>query len=225
MVLFSKMTTVWTWHARVARSFRQTVTLRLALRKQLREREDVDTLGLSVVSFGALVPCQLSGNAKLLRMLCLSLCSRACGVHPSPSLSSPLSVLLVASLRCKPTSTPLVLHQLFLLLPKGVRMLPPTLLVPSPPLPDGRTNGDGKESSNNSDGGAQSRQVLPRQPTVLGAQEKLSEALAHELLAARALWEPTVCSSKFTVDFSHSSLHATKYRNIGLLRQCPPAAE
>ena len=158
-----------------------------------------------------------------------------CARPPSFPSSPPLSLLPVGSLRGNPTNTPLVLHQLFLLLPKGVRMLPPTLLLPSPPLPNGSTNGKthgtpvsqsfshtnmishratGKESDSGGGGGGDSGQVLPRQPNVLDAQEKLGEALAHELSAARALWEPTVCPSELMVAFSHSSVHAAKQHSV-----------
>ena len=82
-------------------------------------------------------------------------------------------------------------------------MLPPTLLLPSPPVPESLrraerndfsvsdssiSNGNESKIAKGDDGASQ----LPsRQPNVLQAQEDLAEALAQELEAAQALWNPT----------------------------------
>ena len=81
---------------------------------------------------------------------------------------------------------PLVLYQLSLLLPKGVTMLPPTLLLPSPTLSSSLCKAEHHGESDNTVG-----QLLAGQPNVLHAQENLGEALAQELVEARAQWEPT----------------------------------
>jgi hypothetical protein len=149
------------------------------LRKQLPEREDVAMLSSPVASCGTLNRAERFLN-------CLSLRACDCAVPWMQYL-----------LRCKPTSTPLALHQLALLLPKGVRMLPPTLLLPSPKLPVSvcKTEQHGDRSCGGNKIGAGSDnsagQLLARQPNVLYAQENLGEALAQELGEARALWEPT----------------------------------
>lgn len=74
-------------------------------------------------------------------------------------------------------TTSLVLHQLFFLLPKGITMLPPSSLLPSPSL---------------------HASVLPGPLNVLHAQEDLGEALVQELVTARELWE--TATSKSPID-------------------------
>ena len=80
------------------------------------------------------------------------------------------SGLVSCQLWCKPSATPLVLHQLALLLPDGVSMLPPVAMLPPP--------------------GVAADMPVAHPPSVLRAQEDLVDALEDELSTVRERWEP-----------------------------------